>query len=74
MHFARGPTPRWADEDAAIILGAIIAVGIDVLLLRWARSRLFSNLRETATHRFEIRPIEPNPTPVPTSVPQTQSV
>jgi ABC-type transport system involved in cytochrome c biogenesis permease component len=71
VHLARGPSPRWADEDATIILGAVIAIGLDVLLLSWARKRLLFNLRETATYRFEVRPVEPTATPVPAPLAQS---
>jgi len=71
FQLARGPSPRWADEEATILLGAVIAVTVDVLLLSWARKRLLLNLRETATYRFEVRPIEPTPTPVPAPLAQS---
>ena len=71
FHFAGGPAPRWADENAAIILGAVIAVAVDALLLLWSRKRLLLNLRETATHRFEARPTEAAPTAVATAIPQS---
>jgi hypothetical protein len=71
FYFAGGPTPRWADEDAAIMLGAVIAISVDLLLLSWARKRLLLNLRETATHRFEVRPIESTPTRMPAPLPQS---
>jgi ABC-type transport system involved in multi-copper enzyme maturation permease subunit len=71
FHFAGGPPPRWADEDASIILGAVIGVTVDIFLLSWARKRLLLNLRETAAHRFDVRPSEPEPTRVPAPVPQS---
>ena len=72
FHFAGGgPTPRWADENAVIIFGAVIAAAIDAMLLSWSRKRLLSNLRESTTHRFEARPTEAAPTPVTTAIPQS---
>ena len=70
FHFVPGPNPEWADEHTAMLLGAAIAIGLDVLLWAWARKRLLLNLRETAAHRFEPRPGDLAPATVPTAVPQ----
>ena len=71
FHFARPRTPNWAEEEGAIVLGGVIAVTVDVLLLAWARKRLLLNMRETATHRFETRPLDTPSPPVPAAVPQS---
>lgn len=61
--FSQQPAPSWAEEEAAIILGFIIAVVVDIIMYKWARTRLLQNLRETATQRFDNRPAD---TPAPT--------
>lgn len=71
--FSPGRSPSWADEHAAIILGFVIAVVVDIILYRWARNRLLHNLRETATQRFETRPIETPTAPVAVPTPRPQS-
>ena len=71
FHLTRGPAPNWAEEEGAILLGGIIAVAVDMLLLAWARKRLFLNLRETATHRFDSRPLDTPSTPIAAPLPQS---
>ena len=73
FHFVPGPAPRWADEHSAILLGGAIAVGLNVYLIAWARTRLLLNLRETAARRFDLRPTDPTAaTPSPSAaVPQS---
>lgn len=71
FHFVPGPTPGWADENSAILLGGLIAVALDLYLLAWARTRLLSNLRETAAHRFEPRAGDSAPARISTAVPQS---
>jgi hypothetical protein len=52
-------------------LGGAIAVGLDIYLLAWARTRLLLNLRETAARRFDLRPADPSTaTPSPSAIPQ----
>src|SRR5436190_3159219 len=71
FHVVQGPTPDWANEHGAMIMGAVIAIGLDMLLWVWARNRLLLNLRETAAHRFETKPGDSAPTALTTPEPQS---